>query len=149
MSVRLPAHHVAVIACWSAPHRPAALLLCLLFITVMNSSQPLSFFFVDLINQSLISCGDLFFLITTVSFRAGGPWAFCRFFFFFQKQPIKEATPAGTLNHGTPSPGQSAIGGDGVRATCRASSQTRRSKLNWQRTQRWEECVWLFGCPAV
>lgn len=43
------------------------------------------FFFVDLINQSLISGRDLFFSITTVSFRAGGPWAFCRFFFLFSE----------------------------------------------------------------
>lgn len=96
MSVRLPAHHVAVIACWSAPHRPAALLLCLLFITVMNSSQPLSFFFVDLINQSLISCGDLFFLITTVSFRAGGPSA--DFFSFFRSSLLKRRHPLARLS---------------------------------------------------
>lgn len=67
------------------------------------------------------------------------------FFFFFRKQPIKVATPASTLNHGTPSPGQSATGGNDVGA----SSQSRHSQFNWQQKQRQEEGVWLFDCPVA
>lgn len=154
-SVGLPARHVAVIACWSAPHcdGSAAMFACHYVDEFIAAAS--FFFIVDLINQSLVSCGDLFFfffLNHDGSFPCWWAQSLQQTFFFlsfFQKQPIKEATPAGTLSHGTPSLGQSAIGGDGVRATCRAGSQTRRSRLNWQRAQRWEEGVWLFGCPAV